>query len=84
MSVSDYLSRIETAVSESENLEAELDNVWSEVQDLFLHDPHFCLTLDEVLKVHTRLVSLGYEMSVNQRIKSVDFVYERLWEKMAR
>ncbi len=84
MSVSDYLSRIETVVSGSNYLETELENIWSEVQDLFLHDSHCCLTLDQVLKVHTRLVSLGYNMPVSQRIKSVDFVYERLWEKMGR
>ncbi len=84
MSVSDYLSRIETVVFGGKCLEAELENIWSEVQDLFLHDSHCSLTLGQVLKVHTRLVSLGYNMPVSQRIKSVDFVYERLWEKMSR
>jgi len=84
MCVSDYLSRIETIVSGSEEAKLELENIWSEVQDLFLNDSLCYLTLDEVLRVHTHLASLGYEMSVSQRIKSVDFVYVRLWEMISR
>jgi len=84
MCVSDYLSRIDIAASGAEEARPELENIWSEVQDLFLHDSHCYLTLDEVLKVHTHLASLGYEMSVSERIKSVDFVCEGLWEKIRR
>jgi len=81
----EYIFRIDVAAcNEPHAVQRELQNIWSEVQDLFLHDSQCRLTLDQLWAIHSRIGFHGGKVEVCSRIQSVDFVCEELWEKLAR
>ncbi len=85
ISVGEYIFRIDVAAcNEPKAVERELQNIWSEAQDLFLHDLQCQLTLDHLWAIHARIGYHGVEVAVDRRIQSADFVCEELWKKIGR
>lgn len=85
MSLAEYIFRIDVAAcNEPSAVQRELQNIWSEVQDLFLHDSQCRLTLDQLWAIHSRIGFHGGTVEVCRRIQSVDFVCEELWKKLGR
>lgn len=85
MSVSGYIIRIDVAAFQDPiSVKRELENIWSEVQDLFLHDFQCLFTLDQLWVIHSRISYHGVGVKVDTRIQSVDFVCEELWRKVGQ
>ncbi|MCG9031188.1 hypothetical protein [Laribacter hongkongensis] len=84
MSVSDYFFRIDFAVLEGDAGKQELENIWSEVQELFLHDSQCYLSLDEVLRIYDYFTLVGHQVLASERIKTVDFIYTDLLGRITK
>lgn len=85
MTLGQYIFRIDVAACQDPDaVTRELENIWSEVQDLFLNDFQCQLTLDQLWAIHSRIVYHGVVVKVDTRIQSVDFVCEELWRKVGQ
>lgn len=82
MTLGQYIFRIDVAACQDPDaVTRELENIWSEVQDLFLNDFQCQLTLDQLWSLHSRIVYHGATVKVDTRIQSVDFVWEEFCRK---
>lgn len=85
MTLGEYIFRIDVAAcKDPDAVTRELENIWSEVQDLFLNDFQCQLTLDQLWAIHSRIGYHGVAVKVETRIQSVDFVCEELWRKVGQ
>ena len=85
MTLGEYIFRIDVAACQDPDaVMRELENIWSEVQDLFLNDFQCQLTLDQLWAIHSRIGYHGVAVKVETRIQSVDFVCEELWRKVGK
>jgi hypothetical protein len=85
MTMGEYIFRIDVAACQDPDaVTRELENIWSEVQDLFLNDFQCQLTLNHLWAIHSRIGYHGVAVTVDTRIQSVDFVCEELWRKVGQ